>query len=215
MIISSIYQAERYRLTNLLASYGIKDPVLSAFDNTPREAFVDKKYLTYAYEDRALPTLFGQTISQPSLVALSLQELSLTPTDVVLEIGTGSGFQTALLSQLVKKVYSIERLPELTKLAQNRLKKLRNVEVITGDGSLGWLTGSPYDAIVVTAAFTQVPDPLTVQLRTGGKLIMPIGNAEWQELTLYKKHDDGLVVLRRISDVRFVPLFGKYAYVAR
>lgn len=212
MIISSTPHDERYRLTNLLASYGIKDPVLSAFDNTPREAFVNKKYLAYAYEDRSLPTLFGQTISQPSLTALTLQELSLTPTDVVLEIGTGSGFQTALLSRLVKKVYSIELLPELIKLAQSRLKRLRNVELITGDGSLGWITGSPYDAIIVTAAFTQVPDPLALQLKIGGKLIMPIGNAEWQELMLYKKNNDGLATPRKISDVRFVPFFGKYAY---
>ena len=212
MIISSAYHTERYRLTNLLASYGIKGSVLSAFDNTPREFFVDKRYLAYAYEDRALPTLSGQTISQPSLVALTLQELSLKPTDVVLEIGTGSGFQTALLSQLVKKVYSIERLPELAKITQSRLNRLGNVELITGDGSLGWLTGSPYDAIIVTAAFTQVPDPLSAQLRTGGKLIMPIGKEEWQELMLYKKHHDGLVTLKRISDVCFVPLLGKHAY---
>ncbi|KAF0210882.1 MAG: protein-L-isoaspartate(D-aspartate) O-methyltransferase, partial [bacterium] len=182
---------------------------------TPREAFVDKRYLAYAYEDRALPTLLGQTISQPSLVALTLQELSLKPTDVILEIGTGSGFQTALLSQLVKKVYSVELLPQLAKIAEIRLKRLRNIELITGDGSLGWLTGSPYDAIIVTAAFTQVPDPLSAQLRTGGKLIMPIGKAEWQELMLYQKLNDGLVALRKISDVHFVPLLGKYAYMAR
>ena len=212
MIISSAPHDERYRLTNLLASYGIKDPVLSAFDNTPREIFVDKKYLAYAYEDRALPTLLGQTISQPSLVALTLQVLSLKPTDVVLEIGTGSGFQTALFSCIVKKVYPIERLPELAKIAESRLKRLRNTEVITGDGSLGWQKGAPYDAIIVTAAFTQVPDPLVAQLKTGGKLIMPIGKEEWQELMLYQKLNDGLVALRKISDVHFVPFFGKYAY---
>lgn len=214
MITSHATYSERHRLVNLLASYGINEPILSVFAAVPRELFVEKKYQSAAYEDRALPTLLGQTTSQPSLVGLTLQELTLKPTAVVLEIGTGSGFQAALLGKLVGKVYSIERFLELSNQAKRVLKKLKinNVEVITSDGSLGWVKGAPYDVIIVTAAFYQVPKPLIEQLKEGGKLIMPIGKTEWQELILYKKQEGELVAVKRISDVRFVPFVGKYAY---
>lgn len=207
---------EKHKLVNLLASYGIRDPVLSLFERIPREIFVERQYLHAAYEDRALPTAFGQTISQPSLVAQILQTLNLKLTDKVLEIGTGSGFQTALLSKLAGHVYSIERLAKLATTARARLTKLgiKNAQVILGDGSEGYRASAPYDVIIVTAAFWEVPNSLRAQLKEEGKLVMPVGRGDWQELVLYDKHDNKLVPVKKISDVRFVPFVGKYAHAA-
>lgn len=212
MITSHLLNSEKHRLINLLSAYGIKDPVLSAFDEIPRELFVEKKYQSFAYEDRALPTLQGQTISQPSLVALTLQVLGLQPADIVLEIGTGSGFQTALLAKLVKKVYSIERFAELAGNAEKRINNLgiTNVKIISADGTMGYAKHAPYDSVIVTAAFHKVPEPLIDQLKTGGKLIMPIGQ-DVQELVLFEKQGKELQAIKTISDVLFVPLVGKHA----
>ena len=193
-----------------MASYGIREPVLSAFDKTARELFVPNQDL--AYQDTALPIGFGQTISQPSLVAVTLQALRLKGSEIVLEVGTGSGFQATLLGYIARKVYSIERLEPLAKQAKQRIKALglNNVNVTVGDGTKGWPEKAPFDAIIVAAAFTRVPEPLVEQLKEGGNLIMPIGEDN-QELILYQKRDNYLVEVKKLAPVRFVPLIGEYA----
>lgn len=207
---------DKERLINLLASYGIKEPILSAFEKVPREKFVPAKLTDAAYEDRALPIGEGQTISQPSLVASMLQELKLKGDETVLEVGTGSGFEAALLATLCKKVYTIERIEKLAKQAKKRIRSLGlvNVEVAVGDGSLGIPKHAPFDAAVVSAAFREVPRPLVEQLKEDGRLIMPVGSPESQEVVLYKKKEGKLVEATRISPVRFVPLIGKYGWQA-
>ena len=207
-------ETEKGHLFNLLASYGIKDTVLAAFEAVPREFFVEKAFQDSAYEDRALPIGEGQTISQPSLVGTMLEALDLHGDEKVLEVGTGSGFQAALLGRLAKKVYTIERIPTLASLARGPLKELGllNVKAVVGDGTLGLARHAPYDAIIVTAAFTSVPAPLIRQLREAGRLIMPVGDQNEQEVVLYKKLVGKLVAIRKIAPVRFVPLIGKHAW---
>lgn len=209
-------ETEKNRLINLLAAYGIKQPVINAFEVIPRELFVPKDFVQSAYEDRALPIGEGQTISQPSLVGTMLQALELRGMEKVLEIGTGSGFQAALLARLAARVYTIERIPALAKNAVARLKKLKiaNVKIVIGDGTLGLARYAPYDAIIVTAAFKTVPPPLSRQLVEGGRLIMPLGEREEQEVVLYKKIAGKLVLVRKIAPVRFVPLIGEHAWNA-
>lgn len=205
---------DKDRLINLLAAYGTREPLLSAFEKIPREKFVPEAFKDAAYEDRALPLGEGQTISQPSLVALMLQELGLKGDEKVLEVGTGSGFQAALLGALARKVYTIERIEKLAKRAKAVIKSLRikNVEVLTGDGSLGVPEHALYDAIIVAAAFRKVPKPLAGQLREDGRLIMPVGPRDSQEVVLYKKKKGKLVKIKKISPVRFVPLIGKLGW---
>lgn len=207
---------DKERLINLLAAYGIKEPILSAFDKVERQKFLPQKLADAAYEDRALPIGEGQTISQPSLVASMLQELRLKGDEKILEVGTGSGFEAALLATLCKKVYTIERIEKLAEQAKKRIRSLgiENVEVIVGDGSLGIAKYAPYDGIIVSAAFVNVPRPLIKQLKEDGRLIMPVGPSESQEVVLYKKKEGQLIEVARISPVRFVPLIGKYGWQA-
>lgn len=214
MYSHSHHNHDKARLVNLLASYGIKEQILAAFEQVPRDLFVTKRRADAAYEDRALPIEEGQTISQPSLVAAMIQELGLKKSDKVLEVGTGSGFQTALLSKLIKEVYSIERIDKLAKLAKLKLKQLKinNVHITHGDGSEGLVEFSPYDAIIVSAAFTKVPKPLVEQLKEKGRLIMPVGAKESQEVVLYIKRNGKLVQIRKTSLVSFVPLLGRYGW---
>jgi protein-L-isoaspartate(D-aspartate) O-methyltransferase len=204
---------EKVRLINLLASYGIREPILSAFDQVPRHFFVDRNLWQAAYEDHALLIDEGQTISQPSLVAEMLQALQLRGDEKVLEIGTGSGFGAALLGKLVKTVYTIELLPSLAKKAKTRIASLgiKNVEVVVGDGTEGLEKNAPYDVIIVTAYTSRVPPSLMKQLSDDGKLIIPIGEKDWQEVILYKKISGKLDAGQKIAPVRFVPLIGKYA----
>lgn len=204
---------EKARLLNLLASYGIREPILSAFDEVPREVFVNREFRYAAYEDHPLPIGSGQTISQPSLVALMLQSLNLSGGEKVLEIGTGSGFQAALLGKLAREVWTIERIPSLARKAKRTIKKLKleNVHVIEGDGTEGYKRHAPYDAIIVTAAGKVVPKSLVQQLVEGGKLIMPVGEEEWQEVILYKREEGKLKEISRVTPARFVPLIGKHA----
>jgi len=188
---------------------GVRDPlVLSAMRSVPRHEFVPEGEREHAYEDRPLPIGEEQTISQPYIVALMTELLELKGPERVLEIGTGSGYQTAVLAEIVQEVYSIEILKPLLEETQERLKRLyyRNTHIRHGDGYEGWPEEAPFDGIIVTAASQRVPDPLQNQLVEGGRLVIPIGKF-YQELVVVKK-TDGLEK-RRVIPVRFVPMTGQ------
>ena len=185
--------------------------VLSVMGKVKRHLFVEKSLWNVAYNDYPLSIDDGQTISQPYIVALMTQCLNLKPTDNVLEIGTGSGYQAAVLAELVDQVYSIEIGEKLAKEASLRLKELgyQNVKVKQGDGYFGWPSYAPFDAIIITCAANQIPPPLTKQLKEGGRLIIPLGNTLFhQTLTLITKVKGELEV-KHISGVRFVPMTGE------
>jgi protein-L-isoaspartate(D-aspartate) O-methyltransferase len=184
--------------------------VMAAMAKVPRREFVPAGEARYAYVNNALPIGHGQTISQPYIVALMTDLLNLESDHVVLEIGTGSGYQAAVLSQLVRQVYSIEVIPELAEEARERLLRLGcdNVSVKVGDGNQGWPDHAPFDGIVVTAAAPVVPDDLVAQLRRGRRMVIPIGQQQRQDLVLIEKSDDGAVRQRSLLPVAFVPLVG-------
>jgi len=194
-------------LLRQLIEQGIRDErVLAAMANVPRDAFVDEAFAHQAWENMALPIGFGQTISQPYIVARMTEQLLVNNPEKVLEIGTGSGYQTAVLAQLVKHVFSVERIKSLQYQARRRLQRLdlHNVSTRHGDGWGGWPTKAPFDAIIVTAAARIVPDALIHQLKEGGRLIIPVGENS-QELLLIEKQ--GLRVTSEVLEmVRFVPL---------
>lgn len=185
--------------------------VKNAMANVPRHEFVPKAERWFAYINNALPIGWRQTISQPYIVALMTDLLDLEPGDVVLEIGTGSGYQAAILSLLVNKVYSIEVVPELAEGAAEVLARLGydNVEVRAGDGTHGWPEHAPFDKIIVTAEAAEIPGDLIEQLKAGGKLIMPVGDWSGQLLTLVEKRADGTIDKRVNLPVTFVPLISK------
>jgi len=187
--------------------------VLDAMRNIPRHAFVPKRQQESAYEDRPLPIGKGQTISQPYMVALMSEILGLKGSEKVLEIGTGSGYQTAILASLAREIYSVELLDNLVTQAQAHLRELEkeNVFVYLGDGSLGWPEKSPYDAIIVTAAAPSVPQPLLEQLAIGGRLVLPVGSAHRQILQKWWPSGDGFDH-EDYSAVAFVPLIGEYGW---
>lgn len=204
----------RRRLVETLQEQGIRDlTVLHAIDQVPRHLFVPTGVRHRAYEDSALPIGNGQTISQPSIHARYLELLKLTGNEKVLEIGTGSGYQTALLAKLSSQVFSIERIAPLLDNAREAIKALgiSNVSFLLGDGTLGWRQYGPYDAILVGAAAPDVPQTYKEQLNEGGKLLIPIGNMEEQVLFLATKRGDTMD-MQEIAPVRFVPLLGKYAW---
>jgi len=188
----------------------VSDPaVLRAMQAVPREEFVPGHLRGAAYDDCALPIACGQTISQPAVVAYMTAQLRLAPDDRVLEIGTGSGYQAAILAEIVRDVYTIERLPELARTAATRLERLgcANVHVREGDGAQGWPEAAPYDAIMVTAAAEEIPPALIAQLDVGGRLIMPVGGSyETQVLLLLERKTPEEISSRRLWAVRFVPL---------
>ena len=188
---------------------GIRDAdVLRAIERIPRELFVDEAFSEHAYQDIALPIECGQTISQPFVVAFMTEKLDLKPTHKVLEIGTGSGYQAAILSQLCRRVYTVERWRELQKVAESRLTKLNitNVTTIIGDGWLGWPPQAPFDRIIVTAAALDAPAALLDQLKDGGRMIIPLGETrDTQQLVQIDKTPEGLVETPLLP-VRFVPL---------
>jgi protein-L-isoaspartate(D-aspartate) O-methyltransferase len=193
-----------------LRELGIEDlAVLHAFDTVPRHLFVPEAVQHRAYEDSALPIGRSQTISRPFMHATFLSMLGLSGTEKVLEIGTGSGYQTALLGRLAAQVYSVERLFPLAERAREVIETLGfdNVWLLVGDGSIGWARHAPYDAILVTAASAEIPPALTEQLAVGGTMLIPIGNAESQELRRVVRHDDGFED-EPIEQARFVPLIG-------
>lgn len=204
------YETERNRLLQLLERRGIHDPrVLEALREIPREAFISPAQQADAYADCALPIAGGQTISQPYMVALMTQELSLRGGERVLEIGTGSGYQTAILSRLCRQVVTLERLPELAAPAGEILQRLgiANVEQHVGDGSLGWPAGAPYDGILVTAGAPEVPPELYRQLKLNGRLVIPVGrNSPLQLQTIVKQTTGPLVI--DVCPCSFVPLIG-------
>ena len=212
--VENQYGGARRRLVEHLQTNGISDlAVLRAFDLTPRHLFVPTGVRHRAYEDSPLPIGNGQTISQPSVHGRYLQLLALTGREKVLEIGTGSGYQTVLLAHLAAQVFSIERIPALLDGARANIAAagVRNVSLLLGDGTLGWRTYGPYDAILVSAAAPSVPDPLTEQLAEGGRLLIPLGGREEQMLVMITRRGDNLI-RTEVAPMRFVPLVGMHGW---
>lgn len=184
------------------------------FQTLNRSHFIDGKYKELAHYDSPLPIGFEQTISQPSLVLEMTLQLDLPIDGKVLEIGTGSGYQTAFLGQFCKEVFTVERIPELSERAQQKLQEIgyKNIKFRVGDGSEGWPEHAPYDRIIVTAAAAGIPEEVLRQLRVGGKMILPLGEKGIQQLVLLHKQGTGRVQQKRLGEVRFVELKGKYGW---
>ena len=194
---------------NLIGKSKLDPRVMAAMGKVSREAFVSPDLERFAYDNGPLSIGYGQTISQPYIVALMTDLLQLEPDHIVLEVGTGSGYQAAVLSQLVKKVFTIERIEELGNASAERLKSLgySNIECLTGNGYDGWPEHAPYDAIIVTAAASHIPQALIEQLKPGGRLVIPVGLPYMpQELMLVEKDEQGEIHTRDILGVAFVPL---------
>lgn len=208
------FRGARRRLVETIRSRGIRDlAVLRAFEITPRHLFVPTGLWHRAYEDQPLPIGSGQTISQPSIHAKYLELLNLQGREKVLEIGTGSGYQTVLLAHLAAQVFSIERIAALLEQAKANIQRAQvtNVSLLLGDGTVGWREYAPYDAILVSAASPKVPEPLVEQLAEGGRLLIPLGGMEEQELVMFTKRGPDLV-RENILPVRFVPLLGTHGW---
>ncbi len=211
-MISSI-EREVYETRFYLDKSEFDQRVMQAMAKVPRHEFVPEDQLANAYLNRPLPIGYGQTISQPYIVALMTDLIETKPEYKVLEIGTGSAYQAAILAELVAEVYSIEIIAPLAEAATNRLKTLeyKNVTTRTGDGYFGWQEHAPFDAIVVTAASSHVPPPLIEQLKPGGRMVIPVGSRFMtQQLLFVEKSADGTVSTRQVMPVRFVPLTGKH-----
>lgn len=215
--MNSDYSVARKKMVQeQLADRGIKDEkILQIMLDIPRHLFVDEGLAPMAYSDRPLSIGEGQTISQPYIVAYMVECLRLKPQDRVLEIGTGCGYLTAILAKLVQSVYSIERLSGLLFQARKNLKRLgiKNVTLRIGDGTQGWPEQAPFDAIIVSAASPQIPQPYVEQLAEGGRLILPLGGEDFQELVLVRK-EKGKYTRSTLSGCRFVKLKGKYGFEA-
>lgn len=211
MVHDLVSHAERSRA--YVEQPEFSEPVLQALRTVPRHEFVPSDQKRYAYENRPLPIGYGQTISQPYIVALMTELLKPNKTSVMLEVGTGSGYQAAILGQLVDKMYSIEIIPALAEQATARIAQLgyTNIETKGGDGYFGWPERGPFDGIVVTAAADHVPPPLVEQLKPGGRMVIPVGDRfTVQELLLIEKGQDGVIRTRHVLPVRFVPLLGEH-----
>jgi protein-L-isoaspartate(D-aspartate) O-methyltransferase len=208
------WERQRRELIETLRERGIEDlAVLRAFDTVSRHLFLPEAVQHRAYEDAPLPIGFGQTASQPSLQAMYLQILQLQPNERVLEVGTGSGFQTALIAQLAGHVYSIERIRELSVRARATLDAMRvtNAALLVGDGTVGWSRYAPYDAILVAAGAPSVPAALADQLVAGGRMLIPLGDLAEQQLTLVRKTGEGMET-ERVAACTFVPLVGRFGW---
>jgi len=204
------FAAQRRKLVELLKSQGISNTkVLEALRKVPRHKFVPASHRSLAYQNRALPIGNEQTISQPFIVGYMTEAAEIAPGDKVLEIGTGSGYQAAVLGELAKDVYSIEIIPELADSARTLLREMgyKNVQVKTGNGYLGWPEHAPFDAIIVTAAPDEVPQALVDQLGVGGKMVVPVGSGS-QQMVIITRNESG-VVERRTIPVAFVPMVDK------
>lgn len=191
-----------------------KEELIKFFNNLDRSYFIDNENKAFAGYDGALPIGYGQTISQPSLVLQMTFYLNPDKSSKVLEIGTGSGYQTALLAEFSDKVFTIERIEELAETAKKRLDSLgyTNIEYMTGDGSTGWIENAPYDRIMVTAATEKVPPELLEQLKAGGRIIIPVGEQFNQNLMLINKDESGKVHSEIVNKVVFVEMIGKYGW---
>jgi protein-L-isoaspartate(D-aspartate) O-methyltransferase len=193
---------------------GVDDPrVLDAMRTVPRHLFVPLKHREHAHEDHALPIGLGQTISQPYMVAFMTQVARPDSEDIVLEVGTGSGYQAAVLAQIVKRVYSVELFQQHSNDARERFRELgySNITLKAGDGYYGWEEHAPFDAIVVTAAGEHIPPPLVRQLKPGGVMVLPVGNPfQVQTLVMVEKNAEGKTKTRNLMPVRFVPLLGEH-----
>jgi len=209
------FTLQRERMVeNQIKKRGIKDKkTLEAMLSVPRHKFVPKMFIALAYADQPVPIGRGQTISQPYIVALMTEKLNLKPTDKVLEIGTGSGYQAAILSKICNEVYTIEIIPSLGQSAKRRLQNLKydNITVKIADGYYGWAEEAPFDAIIVTAAATYIPPPLMKQLKIGGRMVIPIGGVfRVQRLMFIEKKSEEERISENICPVRFVPLTGSH-----
>jgi protein-L-isoaspartate(D-aspartate) O-methyltransferase len=209
---------EREDLVRSVVAAGVRDPrVLNALRAVPRAGFVPPEVADLAYLDRPLPIPHEQVTTQPSLSAKMIEALDLTGSERVLEVGTGYGFQTALLARLSRSVYSVERFYDVAETALRNLDRHRmeNVEVAVGDGTRGLPEQAPYDAILVSAAFTSVPPPLVKQLAPGGRLVQPMGSGGEEEVVLFEKREGALVRLRTVTGAYFVRLYGAHAFPDR
>lgn len=212
---SDSYAGYRAQLVEAVRQNGIRDlAVLRAVGEVPRHLFVPPALQRQAYEDTALPIGSGQTISQPSTQARALEALRLTGREKVLEVGTGSGYQTALLAMVAGQVFSVERVAALAERARAALAEagIGNVSVMVGDGTLGWRAYAPYEAIVVAAATREVPRPLLEQLAPLGRILLPLGPRESQVLTLVTVNADGTTNTQPLAGARFVPLRGTHGF---
>ncbi len=208
---------DREDLVRAAAAAGVRDVrLLSAMREVPRAGFVPPELAERAYEDGPLPIPHGQVTTQPSLLARMVEALGLAGSERVLEIGAGYGFQTALLASLSGFVWSVERFPDLAGVARDNLARhgVKNAEVVEGDGTEGLLEHAPYDAILVSAAFTRVPPPLIEQLAPRGRLVQPIGPGGTEEVTLFEKGPGGLARRRTVTGAHFVRLYGAHAFEA-
>jgi protein-L-isoaspartate(D-aspartate) O-methyltransferase len=208
------FETEREAMVDRqLRRRGITDRhILDAFLEVPREAFIGAEYAHLAYGDHPLPIEAGQTISQPYIVALTIQAAEIKPGDKVLEVGAGSGYAAAVISRIAAKVIGIERQHDLVDVARERLERLgySNVEILEGDGTKGCPDQAPFDAIVAAASGSHVPNAFIEQLADGGRIVMPVGNPEWvQELVKVTKRPDGTTSQENLGGVRFVPLIGE------
>jgi len=208
------FSAEREAMVERqLKRRGITEPdILDAFRAVPREAFVSPEYARDAYGDHPLPIEAKQTISQPYIVALMIQAAAIKPADVVLEVGSGSGYAAAVISRIVSKVVGIERQHDLVEVSRERLKRLGygNVEIVEGDGTKGWPDGAPFDAILAAASGSHIPRALVEQLAPNGRIVMPLGEPGWvQELVKATRQADGSLKQENLGGVRFVPLIGE------
>ncbi|HOJ70250.1 MAG TPA: protein-L-isoaspartate(D-aspartate) O-methyltransferase [Syntrophorhabdaceae bacterium] len=215
MAIDEFFGKRQQMVDTQLIKRGITDPrVLQAMRKVPRHLFIDSALWSQAYEDHPLPIGEKQTISQPYIVALMTEALRLQGHEKVLEIGAGSGYQTAILAELAEQVYSIERLPAIAKNARKILDKLqyRNVVITVSDGTTGWREYSPFDAIIVTAAAPHIPQPLFEQLKIGGRLVIPIGGEFSQDLMVYTKTGESSSEVENLGGCRFVKLIGSQGW---
>jgi protein-L-isoaspartate(D-aspartate) O-methyltransferase len=200
-----------------LRQRGICDErLLAAMIKVPRHEFVSRQHWAQAYADHPVAILEEQTTSQPYMIAAMIQAARIRQEDRVLEVGAGSGYQTALLAELASQVFAVERYASLTEAARNALDKLgyRNARVVTGDGSLGFPEAAPFDAIIVSAASPRIPPALAEQLAPGGRLVIPVGDAEQQLLQLVLRNADGSTSVRTLEGCRFVPLIGQQGFAA-
>jgi protein-L-isoaspartate(D-aspartate) O-methyltransferase len=210
LLVDHLSTARRRMVELQLRSRGLRDErVLAAMAKVPRDQFASLESQSQAYEDHPLPIGEGQTISQPYIVGLTLEALSIAPSDIVLEIGTGSGYQAALLAELASHVYSIERHESLSRKAAKHLESLgyKNVTLSVGDGSRGLAQRAPFEAIVVAAAAPRIPLPLVEQLPDGGRMVIPVGPAGRQDLQLVRKQG-GQALVTSLGGCAFVPLIG-------